>query len=268
MPRFSLIFPSGYRVFEVDRLLFYASSLACCCTLLLATNHSAVGQDQHEMPWVSDDGQLMPLGFKERPAAASNDRDAIEIAPVKIVAPAVAANNAQYDWGFLSRPLLICLFVTGVLCIIGLMIWLFLFARLDDGGGALEQKHRSRSLEQSIKQLPFELEASFGDFREQALAAYRAGDLRKSLILLFSHVLVTLDQKNLVHLKKGKTNRQYLRELKPHPQLAGYYGDVMVPFEQTFFGNYPVEKEVCEKCWNDLDQFQADVESIKRGNHD
>lgn len=252
-----------YRVQKITSRVFL---ILCAIASTLAWANQSIAQDESTMPWVDDQGQAIPYGLKDRPDAVTKNRAAIKDAPVK---PTTAAtvNNVQYDWGFLSRPLVIWMFGIAILFTIGLMVWLFISAKLGDGGESETQRYR-RTLEESIKQLPFELDENFGDFREQALAAYRSGDFRKSLMLLFSHVLVTLDQQDLVHLKKGKTNRQYLRELKPHPRLAGYYGDVMVPFEQTFFGNYPVEKSVCEKCWNDLDQFQANVEAIKRGGHD
>ena len=86
-----------------------------------------------------------------------------------------------------------------------------------------------------------------------------------ALVFLFSHVLVTLDQAKLVRLQKGKTNRQYLRELSPSRPLIKYYGDVMVPFEQTFFGDYPITKDVFESCWQGLDDFQNEVD-VARSN--
>jgi hypothetical protein len=241
--------------------------LFCAIVWTFAWADRSIAQNDFAMPWANDQGRVVPYGLKDRADAATKDRAAIKEAPVK-TAPPAPVNNAPYDWGFLSRPLLIWMFGVAILCIIGLMVWLFVSAKLGDGGGQYETQRQGRTLQESIKQLPFELDENVGDFREQARAAYRSGDFRKSLMLLFSHVLVTLDQKDLVHLKKGKTNRQYLRELKPHPRLAGYYGDVMVPFEQTFFGDYSVEKSVCEQCWNDLDQFQANIEAVKRGGHD
>jgi len=117
-----------------------------------------------------------------------------------------------------------------------------------------------RSIAESIRHLPFEMDVKKGDFRQQSQAAYDAGDFRMALVFLFSHVLVTLDQAKLVRLKKGKTNRQYLRELSPNRPLGDYYGDVMVPFEQTFFGDYPITKEVFEGCWHGLDGFQSEVD--------
>jgi hypothetical protein len=228
-------------------------------TLELGT---VVGQDKPSMPWTDENGELVPVGFSPRSEAITYDRDSVRLAPPR---QAATTNWPSYDWSFLATPTIVTMFVIGVAIAIGLMVWLFVSMQLGEHGVASEDTFRRRTIEESIKQLPFELDANFGDFRTPAWEAYQAGNLRRSLILLFSHVLVTLDQRNLVHLKKGKTNRQYLKELKHHPKLAGYYGDVMVPFEQAFFGDHPVDQSVCEKCWNELEPFQANLDSIKLG---
>jgi hypothetical protein len=87
------------------------------------------------------------------------------------------------------------------------------------------------------------------------------------MIYLFSHVLVSLDQKGHIRLRKGKTNRQYLRELRPYRPLANFYQRVMVPFEATFFGDHELEKQDFENCWIQLDQFQTDVDQISQVAH-
>jgi len=136
-------------------------------------------------------------------------------------------------------------------------------SRVEFEPGTDDISRPDRSIAESIRHLPFEMDVAKGDFRQQAQAAYQAGDFRKALIFLFSHVLVTLDQAKLVRLKKGKTNRQYLRELSDRPPLVGYYGDVMVPFEQTFFGDYPITKTVFDDCWKGLDDFQNTVNTAR-----
>jgi hypothetical protein len=60
-------------------------------------------------------------------------------------------------------------------------------------------------------------------------------------------------------LKKGKTNRQYLRELQSHSHLSQYFQRVMVPFEDAFFGDHPIQQPVFDANWSDLDGFQERV---------
>ena len=113
-----------------------------------------------------------------------------------------------------------------------------------------------RSLQESIQQLPFQVDVASGDFHQLAQQAYRSGDYHRAIMMLFSHVLVSLDQKGFVRLRKGKTNRQYLRELKGYTALPDYFGSVMIPFEAAFFGDHQLEKRDFEECWNGLPSFQ------------
>lgn len=126
---------------------------------------------------------------------------------------------------------------------------------------ARDEVEQARSLAQSVAQLPFQVEIGNDDFRSLAKKAIQANDYRQAIVWLFSHVLVSLDQKNLIRLKKGKTNRQYLRELADERQLSDYYADVMLPFEATFFGDKELNQEQFTRCWNGLNQFEQQVEA-------
>lgn len=124
---------------------------------------------------------------------------------------------------------------------------------------AREDAEAARSLAQSVAQLPFQVDARDDDFRSLAAKAYQANDYRQAIVWLFSHVLVSLDQRDLIRLKKGKTNRQYLRELAGDRELSNYYADVMLPFEATFFGDKDLDRDQFEACWNRLDHFEQQI---------
>ena len=228
---------------------------------------SLAAQDLQSMPWTDQDsGEPIPHGVQERQPALTRDRTSI---PEKLVKKASPATNWNWNFGglgFLSAfgPAMVYgfLFLAAAL-LLALIIWVFLNSRVEIASGNDDFSRPDRSLAESIRHLPFEMDVTQGDFRQQAQTAYQAGDFRKALIFLFSHVLVTLDQEKLVRLKKGKTNRQYLRELSPSPPLVGYYGDVMIPFEQTFFGDYPITKDVFEQCWQGLNEFQDSVKTAR-----
>ena len=228
---------------------------------------SLAAQDLQSMPWTDQDsGEPIPLGlqeqFQDRQPALTRDRSSIPKAPKR------NATAWNWNWRWLSGGFgLIAygLLFLGIALLLALIIWVFLNSRVEIGSGSNNDdfSRPDRSLAESIRHLPFEMDVTQGDFRQQAQTAYQAGDFRKALIFLFSHVLVTLDQEKLVRLKKGKTNRQYLRELSPSPPLVGYYGDVMIPFEQTFFGDYPITKDVFEQCWQGLNEFQDSVKTAR-----
>ena len=241
----------------------------------LLSTHSLVAQDLESMPWVDlESGEISPRGLGEREAAVTRDRDSIPEAVIKKkkkkktapgTAGAAGAASTAPSAGLEFMGTVFVWTAVGALIglLIGLLVWVIMNSRIEMELGSDDISRPDRSIAESIRHLPFEMDVAKGDFRQQAQAAYQSGNFRMALIYLFSHVLVTLDQAKLVRLKKGKTNRQYLRELSDSPPLASYYGDVMVPFEQTFFGDYPVTKDVFDNCWRGLDDFQSTVQAAR-----
>lgn len=236
---------------------------------------SAAGQEKSDMPWFdAGTGKVKPTGMQGRLATTPSDRNSIP--PYAEPKDTTKSNNGTTstgganfggpvsgaEFGSVLSGVTWGLAVLGGLLIVCLLIWAFLRMRSSDSQE--EFLVPQRSLEESIKELPFELESDEqGDFRSLAYRLYQQGDLRKAMILLFSHVLVSLDQKGFVRLRKGKTNRQYLRELDPYQSLNGYFGQVMVRFEEAFFGDREIEQASFESCWNQLDAFQAGLESTQ-----
>ncbi len=210
---------------------------------------------QRNYPWYdTDTDSVRPLEFGDRAPAKSTDRNEIRLAklkkrPVRTTggAPALSSGLSWLAW--------IALGLVAV-ALIGLLIWAFF--RIESQS-TKKSSIAQRSLAESIEHLPFQLEQRTGDFRHLAQQSYAAGDFRRASVYLFSHVLVTLDQTNLIRLRKGKTNRQYLGELKNQVPLAEYYQQVMVPFEKVFFGDHDLTQQEFESCWLKLDGFQAYV---------
>jgi hypothetical protein len=95
------------------------------------------------------------------------------------------------------------------------------------------------------------------DLLAEAARLYQEGDYRGAIIFLFSHQLIVLDKHHLIRLNKGKTNRQYVRELGRRPPLVRLVQDTMVAFEDVFFGNYAIDRARFESCWLRLDEFDA-----------
>ena len=233
----------------------------------LLTTHPLAAQDLKSMPWVDQEsGEISPTGLGEREAAVTRDRNLIPVATIKKknkAAPAQTNPGTSMNFGFLGTVMVYTLSTIAAVALIALIVWVIINSRIEIESGSDDLSRPDRSIAESIRHLPFEMDVAKGDFRQQAQAAYQSGNFRRALIFLFSHVLVTLDQAKLVRLKKGNTNRQYLRELSDSPPLVSYYGDVMVPFEQTFFGDYPVTKDVFDKCWQGLDDFQSNVKAAR-----
>ena len=245
-------------------VLFLLALFGFC---LLSTQPLAA-QDLKAMPWLDQEsGEISPAGIGEREAALTRDRNSIPEATIQKKKKKKSTTNWFPNMGpgidLTGVGTVMFYLFLGVIAValIGLFVWIIRNSRVQIASGTDDISRPDRSIAESIRHLPFEMDVAKGDFRQQAQLAYQSGNFREALIFLFSHVLVTLDQAKLVRLKKGKTNRQYLRELSNNPSLVDYYGDVMVPFEQTFFGNYPVTKDVFDNCWRGLDDFQNTVKT-------
>jgi hypothetical protein len=106
-----------------------------------------------------------------------------------------------------------------------------------------------------VEELPMQLSAPRGDFLAEARRRYEAGDYSGAIIYLFSHELLQLDRHQRIQLERGKTNRQYLREVRNEPFLANALSRTMVAFEDVFFGHHALDRTRFEACWREVDEF-------------
>lgn len=99
------------------------------------------------------------------------------------------------------------------------------------------------------------------DLLTEARRCYERGDYGRAIVFLFSHQLLQLDKHGRIHLARGKTNRQYLREIRSWPELRGLVEQTTLVFEDVFFGHHEVERPAFEACWSRLDEFDTLVRS-------
>ena len=112
-----------------------------------------------------------------------------------------------------------------------------------------------------VEALPFNIGRRPADLLTEARQYYDSGDFNQAMIYLFSHQLVELDRNQVIHLAKGKTNRQYLREiargrLPKAGDMKRLVEEAMVTFEDAFFGNHPIAQPRFEACWSQLNRFE------------
>jgi hypothetical protein len=107
-----------------------------------------------------------------------------------------------------------------------------------------------------LENLPFEMQVQHDDPLTLAQQRYEAGRYREAIVYLFAYQLVQLDRHQLIHLTRGKTNRQYLRELRSGSDLRALTEQTMLLFEEAFFGHYDVPRERFERCWLRVTDFQ------------
>ncbi len=108
-----------------------------------------------------------------------------------------------------------------------------------------------------IEALPASVGRRPSDLLAEALRLYEEGRYSEAIVYLFSHRLVQLDKHQLIHMEKGKTNRQYLRELGARAALRRLLTETMVAFEDAFFGNYRLDRGRFETCWSRQTDFET-----------
>jgi hypothetical protein len=109
--------------------------------------------------------------------------------------------------------------------------------------------------DQRLDALPAGPARAKGGLLDEARRHYEAGNYREAIIYLYSYQLMQLDQNQWIRLAKGKTNREYLRELAGRPELQSLLARTMIPFEDVFFGDYPLDQPRFEACWREVDRF-------------
>ncbi|MCA9270682.1 MAG: hypothetical protein KDA41_19505 [Planctomycetales bacterium] len=113
-----------------------------------------------------------------------------------------------------------------------------------------------------LEDLPAPLLRSQSDLLGEARRQYQLGDYREAIIYYYSHLLIELDKAQRIRLLRGKTNRQYLGELRDDPQLKDLVGQTMIAFEDVFFGDVELSRERFEACFNRLPEFERRLEAV------
>jgi hypothetical protein len=145
--------------------------------------------------------------------------------------------------------------------LLGSMVYFLVRYWLRLGPAAPRRKTGAPQAEARIEALPEALRPASGDLLAAAREHYAAGDYSRAVLYLFAHQLVELDRHQAIRLERGKTNRQYLRELKPQPGLREVFAQSMVAFEDVFFGRQTIERPRCDACW----QGQSRLETLLGG---
>ena len=81
------------------------------------------------------------------------------------------------------------------------------------------------------------------DFDKLIQDAVSQQDYRKGVRLLFLYSLKMLADKNLIHWEQGKTNHDYLDELK-ESELKNGFNELNHYFEYAWYGNFGVSREL------------------------
>jgi hypothetical protein len=110
-----------------------------------------------------------------------------------------------------------------------------------------------------VDALPFKVRRPRGDLLEEARRQYEAGNYNEAIIYFYSYLLVELDKGQLIRLTRGKTNRQYLREIRRRTSLCELLEMTMIAFEDVFFGHHSLGRDRFESCFHRLDEFETQI---------
>jgi hypothetical protein len=111
-----------------------------------------------------------------------------------------------------------------------------------------------------IEALPIPLPSIRTDLLAEARRCYEDGNYAQAIAYYFSYQLVRLDRRHVIRLDRGKTNRQYLREVGRQPAIRSLLEQTMTTFEEVYFGHRPIDRAQFETCWSRLDEFEHLIE--------
>ena len=163
--------------------------------------------------------------------------------------------STSWSWGrWVVLTILVALLI--LLAYLAIRIWR---ARAQGSSGAAAKAEASDKIEEKrrVEALPAGVGRKRGDLLDAARECYQQGQYREAIVYLFSYQLVRLDKNQLIRLAKGKTNRQYLRELGRRLTLRRLLEQTMVAFEEVFFGNYAIDRARFESVWSRLNDFES-----------
>jgi hypothetical protein len=150
-----------------------------------------------------------------------------------------------------------------IVLILAVLIYVALrtyLARRQGGAAAAALESTAASVAEErrrVEALPLPAAGRPLDLLAAAEEQYRLGHYGQAMIYLFSYQLVQLDKHQQIHLTRGKTNRQYLRELGSRPTLRRLFEQTMVAFEDAFFGHHAIDQGRFESCWVRLHEFES-----------
>jgi hypothetical protein len=240
------------------------------CLALLAggqdTDHEAsvraardVLRAKSEMPWYDPDQDAIRR-INAQPGEDDEHRQSRWASDQATSTTSASARPPSLFW----RIMQILAWLTLSALLVAIM-WLLVWAagRMDRSG-LIEGKiiDRVEVDPERTADLPMSIPPTDRNLLAAAQSCYEAGDYGTAIIYAYAYQLVELDRHHAIQLGKGKTNRQYLRELRTQPRLRELLRDTMLAFEDVFFGNHSLSRPQFQRCWDSLDEFHRQLEQM------
>lgn len=174
------------------------------------------------------------LQYKEAPTMAESLWDRF-VALLGQFFDSIFQNAVTTNWGrFFSYVIGIALIVV----LIMMLLRINAFSLFYSGHGASTMPYHV--LHENIHEM---------DFEKLINEAIEQSDYRKAVRLLFLNALKTLADKNFIHWEQGKTNHDYLSELKVADLKSGF-NELNYYFEYAWYGNFIINHDLFLKVQN------------------
>lgn len=215
------------------------------------------------LPWYdSDKGEVEAVPVKPRLDDSTN-RDSRWIPKPKKAKPAPTANTPNQPtgggqlpgfWSSIGTLLQTIfksfgwiLFAILIAVLVGLMVYAISkmenTASGDSEGVRVDDEELNTADKARLENLPVQVQKPTGDLLAEADRLRNTGKIDEAIIYLFGHRLVQLDRAHAIRLARGKTNRQYLNELRKRKDLHPILDATVKVFEQSYFGRYEITQE-------------------------
>jgi len=194
--------------------------------------------DPHTVEDLKEDPALQ---YKETPTIAESLWDRFLLWLNQLI-QAIFENAVTTDWGR------VFMYILGIVILV-VLIMMFLkvnaFKVFYSGQGA--NTFNYTALDENIHEM---------DFEKLIQEATGRNDYRLGVRLVFLFALKMLSDKNLIHWSQGKTNHDYISELKMNDAKDGF-NELNFYFEYAWYGNFRITQETFSRVHLIFDEWKG-----------
>lgn len=159
---------------------------------------------------------------------------------------AIFENAVETDWG---RVLTYIIGIVIIVVLIMMVLKVNAFKVFYSGQGADTFRHQV--FVENIHEM---------DFEKLIQEAIAQNDYRTGVRLVFLYSLKMLSDKNLIHWDQGKTNHDYINELKAADLKTGF-NELNYYFEYAWYGDFKINREVFSRVQSIFDEWKQTLRS-------
>lgn len=211
-------------------------------------------QAMPEVPWYDaekDRIRSLPLPPRSPPPSATTWTSTRSTSPPTATAPLVQATPSGSEY------------IPYAILVVLLVVVLFLLVRSLQLPSSIANRGRGQGSDARtftpalLRELPFDLPPDENDPLAMADRHAQRGEYGEAIVRVFAYLLVTLHQRDKIHLASHKTNRMYARELERRTALRRLFLARARDFEDYFFGAHGITAERYQTARRTLEGLDA-----------